>query len=87
MRIESTGIEIVSEESRQRGHAPSYLFSGPEVKQIIAYIRYLDSMNETERRERDADLDRVFHPQFMTRLLRRIRNFGVALQESVNKTV
>ena len=87
MRIESTGIEIVSEESRQRGHAPSYLFSGPEVKQITAYIRYLDSMNETERRERDADLDRVFHPQFMTRLLRRIRNFGVALRESVNKTV
>ena len=53
MRLEFTGMEIISEESRQRGHAPSYIFRSEEREAgIVAYIRYLDSMNERELRER-----------------------------------
>ena len=84
MRLETTGVEIISEESRQRGGPPSFLFKNSD---IMAYIRYLDAMNETERKERDSDLDKVYHPRFTTRLLRRVRNFGVALRDSVSKTV
>ncbi len=87
MRLESNGLEIISEESRQRGDAPSYIFRGAETAGIVAYIRYLDSMNERERLERDWDLDRVYHPRFPTRLRRKTRNFGIALKDSVNKTV
>ena len=49
MRLETTGVEIISEESRQRGGPPSFLFKNSD---IMAYIRYLDAMNETERKER-----------------------------------
>ena len=87
MRLESNGIEIISEESRQRGHAPSYIFRGPEREGIGAYIRYLDSMNARERLERDWDFDRIYHPRLATRLQRKIRNLGVALRTSINKTV
>lgn len=87
MRLEQNGIEIISEESRQRGHAPSYIFRGPEREGIVAYIRYLDSMNGRELLERDWDFDRIYHPRFATRLQRKIRNLGVALRSSINKTV
>ena len=86
MRLESNGLEIISEESRQRGHAPSYIFRGKEMEDIVAYIRYLDSMNEREKLERDWDLERVYHPRLPTRIRRKIRNFGVALKDSVNNT-
>ena len=87
MRLESNGIEIISEESRQRGHAPSYIFRGPERDGIVAYIRYIDSMNGREQLERDWDFDRIYHPRLTTRLQRKIRNLGVALRSSINKTV
>jgi len=87
MRLERDGIEIISEESRQRGHAASYIFNKIEMNTIKAYIRYLDSMNENEKIERDWDLDRVYHPSFLTRLLRKIRNFWVALKDSVRTTI
>ena len=87
MRLEANGIEIISEESRQRGRAPSYILTDTERDGIAAYIRYLDSMNERERLERDWDLDRVYHPRFPTRVRRKIRNFGIALKNSVKKTV
>jgi len=87
MRLESNGLEIISEESRQRGLAPSYLFTDKEREGIKAYIRYLDSMNERERLERNLDLERVYHPRLPTRMRRKIRNFGIARKNSVNKTV
>ena len=87
MRLEEKGLEIISEESRQRGHAPSYIFRAEEAKNIVAFIRYLDSMNKRERIERDWDFDRVHHPRFPTRMQRKIRNFGIALTNSVNNTI
>ena len=83
MRLEFTGMEIISEESRQRGHAPSYIFTNPERKdQIVAYIRYHDAMNERELRERAWELERVYHPPLLYKMRRKIRNMFVALKEA-----
>ena len=87
MRLERDGVEIISEESRQRGHAASYIFNKAEMDTIKAYIRYIDSMNENEKIERDWDINRVYHPSFLTRLLRKIRNIWVALKDSVRTTI
>ena len=87
MRLGANGIEIISEESRQRGRAPSYILTDTERDGIAAYIRYLDSMDERKRLERDWDLDRVYYPRFPTRVRRKIRNFGIALKNSAKKTV
>ena len=36
MRLEVNGLEIISEESRQRGQAPSYIFRDKEMDEIIS---------------------------------------------------
>ena len=88
MRLELTGIEIISEESRQRGHAPSYIFKSKErEEQIVAYIRYHDAMNERELRERAWELERVYHPPLLYKMRRKIRNMFVALREATKSVI
>ena len=88
MRLEFTGMEIISEESRQRGHAPSYIFTNEERDEgIVAYIRYLDSMNARELRERAWELERVYHPPLIYKMGRKIRNLFIALREAVEEAI
>ena len=88
MRLELTGMEIISEESRQRGHAPSYIFTNKErEEEIVAYIRYHDAMNERELRERTWELERVHHPPLMYKIVRKIRNMFVALREASRSAI
>ena len=88
MRLELSGMEIISEESRQRGHAPSYIFNTQErEEQIVAYIRYHDTMNERELRERAWELERVYHPPFIYKIGRKIRNMFVALKEASKSAI
>ena len=88
MRLEITGMEIISEESRQRGHAPSYIFTNAEREEgIVAYIRYLDSMNTRELRERVWELERVYHPPVFYKIGRKIRNMFIALKEALDEAI
>ncbi|MDE0423809.1 MAG: hypothetical protein OXN25_02945 [Candidatus Poribacteria bacterium] len=88
MRLEFTGMEIISEESRQRGHAPSYIFKSEEREAgIVAYIRYLDSMNTSELRERAWELERVYHPPLFYKIGRKIRNMFIALREALDEAI
>ncbi len=88
MRLEFTGMEIISEESRQRGHAPSYIFTNEERDDgIVAYIRYLDSMNARELRERVWELERVYHPPLIYKIGRKIRNMFIALKEALKEAI
>jgi len=88
MRLEFTGMEIISEESRQRGHAPSYLFTNAQRDDgIVAYIRYHDAMNERELRERAWELERVSHPPLLFKIGRKIRNIAIALRDAVEQTL
>ncbi len=89
MRIDMKGAEIISEESRQRGQAPSYIFSKNQLQDNIgAYIRYHDIMNEREKRERAWDHERLLNPPLSQRIVRRIRNMfvelGGAMQNAMN---
>ena len=88
MRFGNKGMEIVSEESRQRGQAPSYIFPGDELqKKIRGYIRYIDTMNERELRERSWELERLLHPPLSQRFARKIRNIFYALNEAVKNAI
>ena len=88
MRLEFTGMEIISEESRQRGHAPSYIFTPDERDEgIVAYIRYHDSMNARELRERAWELERVYHPPLIYKIGRKIRNMFIALNEALKEAI
>ncbi len=88
MRLEFTGMEIISEESRQRGHAPSYIFTNEERDEgIVSYIRYHDSMNARELRERAWELERVYHPPLIYKIGRKIRNMFIALKEALKEAI
>ena len=88
MRLEITGMEIISEESRQRGHAPSYIFTNEERDEgIVSYIRYHDSMNARELRERAWELERVYHPPVIYKIGRKIRNMFIALKEALKEAI
>ena len=88
MRIDMKGAEIISEESRQRGQAPSYIFSKNQLQSSIgAYIRYHDTMNEREKRERAWELERLLNPPLSHRLIRKIRNMFVELSEAVKNAM
>ncbi len=88
MRLELKGMEIISEESRQRGQAPSYIFTNKEREEkIVAYIRYYDAMNERELQERAWELERVYHPPLLYKMRRKIRNMFVALSEASKSAI
>ncbi len=88
MRIDLKGAEIISEESRQRGQAPSYIFKKGQLEgQIGAYIRYHDTMNEREKRERLWDLERLLNPPLTYRVVRKIRNMFLELNEAVKNAL
>lgn len=88
MRFGNNGMEIVSEESRQRGLAPSYIFQKGELQgKIRGYVRYIDTMNERELRERSWELERLQHPPLSQRFARKIRNIFNALDEAVKNAI
>ena len=88
MRLDIKGAEIISEESRQRGQAPSYIFSGDQLRNGIgAFIRYHDTMNEREQRERAWEHERLLNPPLSHRLVRKIRNMFVGLDEAVQNAM
>ena len=88
MRFGNKATEIVSEESRQRGQAPSYIFPGNELQnKIRGYIRYIDMMNERELRERAWEHDRLLNPPFSQRFVRKFRNVLFALNDAVKNAI
>ena len=85
-RLEKGGIEIFSEESRLRGQAPSYIFEQREFGAFEAFIRYHDEMTEREQIERANDYENTYHPKFLKRTGRAIRNFSHEMRAEVKRT-
>ena len=88
MRLDTRGAEIVSEESRQRGQAPSYIFSKDQLQtEIGSYIRYLDTMNDREKQERKWELDRLINPPLSYRIVRKTRNMFIELNTAAKNAI
>ena len=88
MRLDTRGAEIVSEESRQRGQAPSYIFSKDQLQnEIGSYIRYLDTMNDREKQERKWELERLKNPPLSHRMVRKTRNMFIELNAAAKNAI
>jgi len=70
--MEFTFPERHSDEERIK---TSYLLYAAEYGQIQSLVRYADRLTDAERRRRDADITRSFHPGPGRRVVRRLRNF------------
>ncbi len=88
MRLDTKGTEIISEESRQQGQAPSFIFGKGELEgKIGAYIRYHDMMNDREKRERAWELEHLSNPPLSRRLIRKTRNMFIELNKAVQNAI
>ena len=88
MRLDTRGAEIISEESRQRGQAPSYIFRQDELyTKIGAYIRYHDTMNDREKRERQWEMECLLNPPLSQRIVRKVRNMFVELNQAARNAI
>ncbi len=85
MDLSSGGMELTF--PQREGDGPrlktTYLLYAGEYKLIQAILRYADRLTEPERRRRDADIARSFHPGPLRRLLRRLRIFRDSATDSL----
>jgi small nuclear ribonucleoprotein (snRNP)-like protein len=86
LRVENTGLELIysTRYKNENGHLEtSYILYKNEYPDIQALIRYYDELSEEDKREREEELKKVYHPTALRRGRRRIRNFFNMVKDSV----
>ena len=86
LRVENTGLEFVYPEKHkdEEGHdETSYILYKYEYPDIAAVIRFHDELSEQNKRARETELKRTYHPGFWRRLKRRILNVFRTVRDSV----
>jgi hypothetical protein len=87
LELESTGLELHYRNSIQDdSHVESsYVLYGSEYGDVQAVYRYVDDLSDEDRRRRQKDLDRSFHPGPILLLLRNIQHFFELANESMSE--
>jgi hypothetical protein len=86
LRVENTGLEFVYLEKHkdEDGHdETSYILYKYEYPNIVAVIRFHDELSEDNRKQRDEELRRTYHPGPWRRLRRKILNIFRAVRDSI----
>ena len=86
LRVENTGLEFVYSEKHkdEEGHdETSYILYKYEYPDIAAVIRFHDELSEQNKRAREKELKRTYHPGQWRRLKRRILNVFRTVRDSV----
>jgi len=90
LRVENTGLEFVYPEKYrdEDGHdETSYILYKQEYPNITALIRFHDELSERNKKEREKELKRTYHPAFLRRMKRRIKNIFKTVRDSVMEVV
>ena len=90
LRVENTGLEFVYPEKHkdQEGHdETSYILYKYEYPDIAVVVRFHDELSEQNKRAREKELKRTYHPGFWRRLKRRILNIFRTVRDSVVEIV
>ncbi len=87
--VESTGLELIYRDDVQDSKhiESSYLLFGEEYKDIQAIYRFADQLTPENKRRRERDIRRSFHPGFVERSKRGLRKFIGTASESINEVV
>ncbi len=86
LRVENTGLEFIYPEKHkdQQGHEEaSYLLYKYEYPEIQAVIRFHDDLSEPNKKEREKELKRTYHPGPWRRFKRRLLNIFRTIRDSV----
>ena len=90
LNVENTGLEFVypAKHRDKEGHdETSYILYKYEYPNITALIRYHDELNERNKKEREKELKRTYHPTLLRRLKRKIQNVFKTVRDSVMEVV
>lgn len=90
LNVESTGLELAYLEKHkdEDGHDEySYILYKDEIAKIQVLVRYHDELSEKNKKEREKELKKTYHPGFFRRLKRKIRNFFSTVRDSILEVV
>jgi hypothetical protein len=90
LRVENTGLEFVYPQKQKDtdGHdETSYILYKYEYPRIGAVVRYHDDLSERNKKVREKELKKTYHPGFWRRLKRRILNVFRTVRDSVVEIV
>jgi len=90
LNVENTGLEFIYPDKHkdEDGHDEmSYILYKYEYRNIAALIRYHDELSESNKKEREKELKRTYHPTLLRRLKRKIQNVFKTVRDSVMEVV
>jgi len=90
LNVESTGLEFVYPQRHKdkEGHdETSYILYKYEYPNIAALIRYHDQLSESNKKAREQELEKTYHPTFLRRQKRKIQNVFKTVRDSVMEVV
>ena len=88
--VENTGLELVyaqKHEDRDGHYETSYILYKHEYPRITALIRYHDQLSDNNRKRREKELKRTYHPRFLRRLKRKTLNIFKTVRDSVMEVI
>ena len=90
LRVENTGLEFIYPEKHkdEQGHdETSYILYKYEYPNIGALIRFHDELSERNKKEREKELKKTYHPTLLRRLKRKVKNVFKTIRDSVMEIV
>ncbi|MBX3051993.1 MAG: hypothetical protein KF753_10995 [Caldilineaceae bacterium] len=89
MAVESTGLELVYRDDVQDAKhiESSYILYGEEYNDIQVIYRFVDQLTPENKRRRDRDIRRSFHPGVVERSKRGLRKFIGTASVSINEVL
>jgi hypothetical protein len=90
LNVENTGLEFVypTTHKDEEGHdETSYILYKHEYPNIGALVRYHDQLSEANKRKRQKELQKTYHPTFLRRLKRKIKNVFKTIRDSVMEVI
>jgi hypothetical protein len=85
LRVENTGLELVYREKHRdkQGHIEaSYILYKNEYPSIQSIIRFHDHLDDSDRRKREKEIKKTYHPSFFSRARRRLTNVFKTIRDS-----
>lgn len=90
LNVENTGLEFVypTKHNDQGGHdETSYILYKHEYPNIQVLIRYHDQLSESNKKQRQKELERTYHPTSLRKIKRKIQNIFKTIRDSVMEVV
>jgi len=88
--VANTGLEFIYPAKKTNEHGAietSYILYKHEYGNIQALIRYHNQLSDAGKKERERELKRTYHPNFLRRFGRRLQNVFKTVRDSVMEVV